>query len=79
MNWTTILPTIDYNMERELRGAPSYLFCCALSLAAISVFLRAGFVLKFISMVLAVCMQGLVLWNSDLFINYNLSLFGLET
>lgn len=50
--------------------APTYIYCCALSLAAISAFLRAGFVLKFFLMITSIIVQGVILWFSDLFQQY---------
>lgn len=50
--------------------APTYIYCCALSLAAVSAFLRAGFVLKFFLMITSIIVQGLILWFSDLFYRY---------
>ncbi|XP_059607594.1 adenylate cyclase type 2 [Phlebotomus argentipes] len=67
MNMTEFPP-----MEpRALEAAPTYIFCCALSLSAISAFLRAGFVLKFASMILAIGLQGISLHFSDLIQRYD--------
>lgn len=52
--------------------APTYIYCCALSLAAVSAFLRVGFVLKFLLMITAIVIQGVVLFLSDLFNRYEL-------
>ncbi|XP_062128322.1 LOW QUALITY PROTEIN: adenylate cyclase type 2 [Drosophila sulfurigaster albostrigata] len=52
--------------------APIFLFCCAISLAAISAFLRSGFILKLNTMLLALIGQMLVLRYSDLYELYNL-------
>lgn len=60
---------IDYSQSVET--APVYLFCCALSLAAISAFLRAGFVLKFIAMIICIAVQGFILSLSELYIAYD--------
>ncbi|XP_044313699.1 adenylate cyclase type 2 isoform X2 [Drosophila rhopaloa] len=53
--------------------APVFLYCCAISLAAISAFLRSGFILKLIAMLVAVIAQVTVLGYSDLFVQYNLT------
>ncbi|EDV97789.1 adenylate cyclase type 2 isoform X2 [Drosophila grimshawi] len=52
--------------------APIFLFCCAVSLAAISAFLRSGFILKLIAMVVTLIGQMIVLGYSDLYVQYNL-------
>ncbi|XP_034481363.1 adenylate cyclase type 2 isoform X2 [Drosophila innubila] len=59
---------IDYAVPK----APIFLFCCAVSLAAISAFLRSGFILKLITMLLALIGQMIVLHYSDLYVQYNL-------
>jgi len=51
--------------------APIFLFCCAVSLAAISAFLRSGFILKLLTMLLALVGQMTVLHYSDLYVQYN--------
>lgn len=60
---------IEYSQSVET--APVYLFCCALSLAAISAFLRAGFVLKFFAMICCIAIQGCLLNFSELFKYYD--------
>jgi len=50
---------------------PIYLFLCGLSLSAISVFLRAGFILKLFMMLLTVLLQTLVLYSSRQFEQFN--------
>lgn len=63
---------IEYqSMNQSIDTAPVYLFCCALSLASISAFLRAGFVLKFLAMIICITVQGCVLKFSDLYLSYN--------
>lgn len=62
---------IDIQYTQSLETAPIYLFCCALSLAAISAFLRAGFVLKFIAMLCSIAVQGCVLKFSKLYAFYD--------
>lgn len=62
---------IDIQYSQPVETAPVYLFCCALSLAAISAFLRAGFVLKFICMMCCIAIQGCVLSLSRLFEFYD--------
>lgn len=62
---------VDIQYTQSVETAPVYLFCCALSLAAISAFLRAGFVLKFIAMLCCIAVQGCVLKLSQLFEFYN--------
>ncbi|KAH8270465.1 hypothetical protein KR018_010299 [Drosophila ironensis] len=51
--------------------APVFLYCCAISLAAISAFLRSGFILKLIAMLVALIGQVTVLGYSDLYMQYN--------
>lgn len=79
---TTSLPTasnsnlawepIIYAATNQLHETASvYLFCCALSLAAISAFLRAGFVLKFFVMLACIGAQGCVLHLSRLYQRYD--------
>lgn len=58
------------SQSQSTETAPVYLLCCALSLASISAFLKAGFVLKFVTMATCVGVQGAVLWNSNLFQMY---------
>lgn len=62
---------IDIQYSQPVQTAPVYLFCCALSLAAISAFLRAGFVLKFIAMICCITIQGCILSLSKLFAFYD--------
>lgn len=62
---------IDIQYTQSIETAPIYLFCCALSLASISAFLRAGFVLKFIAMLCCIAVQGCVLKFSLLFAIYD--------
>ncbi|KAH8373310.1 hypothetical protein KR009_000395 [Drosophila setifemur] len=50
---------------------PVFLYCCAISLAAISAFLRSGFILKLIVMLVALIGQVTVLGYSDLYAQYN--------
>ncbi|XP_030371932.1 adenylate cyclase type 2 isoform X2 [Scaptodrosophila lebanonensis] len=52
--------------------APIFLFCCAISLSAISAFLRSGFILKLIAMLVTLIGQVIVLGYSDLYAQYNL-------
>lgn len=49
---------------------PIYLFLCGLSLSAISAFLRAGFILKLVMMILTVILQTLILYTSTVFEEY---------
>lgn len=58
------------SQSQSTETAPVYLLCCALSLASISAFLKAGFVLKFVTMATCIGVQGAVLWNSNLFRMY---------
>ncbi|XP_026848993.1 adenylate cyclase type 2 [Drosophila persimilis] len=51
--------------------APIFLYCCAISLAGISAFLRSGFILKLIAMLVALIGQVTVLGYSDLYVQYN--------
>lgn len=59
-----------YNLN-QIENAPIYLFCSAVSLAAISAFLRSGFILKLITMVAALICQIVMLSFSDLYAIYN--------
>lgn len=61
----------DIQYTQSVETAPVYLFCCTLSLAAISAFLRAGFVLKFIAMLCCIAIQGCVLKLSKLYAFYD--------
>lgn len=65
----------DNTIYQPIQTAPVYLFCCALSLAAISAFLRAGFVMKFLLMIVCISCQGCVLYFSDLYRSYDMSRF----
>ncbi|XP_031622871.1 adenylate cyclase type 2 isoform X2 [Contarinia nasturtii] len=79
---TLNMTDVDIQYTQSVGTAPIYLFCCALSLAAISAFLRAGFVLKFIAMLCSIAVQGCVLKFSKLYAFYdheNDSIFGLAT
>lgn len=68
---TLNITEIDIQYTQSVETAPIYLFCCALSLAAISSFLRAGFVLKFIAMICSIAIQGCVLKFSKLYAFYD--------
>uniref|UniRef100_A0A182YIP2 adenylate cyclase n=1 Tax=Anopheles stephensi TaxID=30069 RepID=A0A182YIP2_ANOST len=52
--------------------APVYLYMCAISLAAVSAFLKAGFLVKGLLMALFVAIQSSILWTSSLFEAYGL-------
>uniref|UniRef100_A0A182JXV6 adenylate cyclase n=1 Tax=Anopheles christyi TaxID=43041 RepID=A0A182JXV6_9DIPT len=52
--------------------APVYLYMCAISLAAVSGFLKAGFLIKGLLMVIFVAIQSSVLWTSSLFEAYGM-------
>lgn len=76
LNMTIITDTINMTdikteYSQSVETAPVYLFCCALSLAAISAFLRAGFVLKFFAMICCIVIQGCLLNFSALFDYYD--------
>ncbi|XP_037933392.1 adenylate cyclase type 2 isoform X2 [Teleopsis dalmanni] len=58
--------------QTQIESAPVFLFCCAISLAAISAFLRSGFILKLCTMLLALICQVIVLGYSDLYIEHSL-------
>ncbi|XP_054736031.1 adenylate cyclase type 2 isoform X1 [Anastrepha obliqua] len=60
-----------YN-SNQIENAPIYMFCCAISLAAVSAFLRSGFILKLVTMVVALVCQIVMLSFSDLYIVFNL-------
>lgn len=60
---------LPYDQSKD--AAPVYLFCCALSLAAVSSFLRAGFILKFLIMIIFISIQGCVLSFSNLYRQYD--------
>lgn len=62
---------IGKSFNQSIETAPVYLFCCALSLASISSFLRAGFVMKLIVMILCITFEGCVLALSDLYESYD--------
>lgn len=62
---------IDVQYSQPIETAPVYLFCCAISLAAISAFLRAGFVLKFLCMLCCIAVQGCILSLSKLYSFYS--------
>lgn len=64
-----VLNTLTINSQSP-ETAPIYLFSCALSLASISAFLKAGFVLKFFAMFVCIGVQGTVLWSSNLYHSY---------
>lgn len=64
---------IKTEYSQSVETAPVYLLCCALSLAAISAFLRAGFVLKFFAMICCIAIQGCLLNISELFVYYDRS------
>lgn len=66
----TILNSVTRQQSQAPETAPVYLFCCALSLASISAFLKAGFVLKIAAMILCISAQGSVLWSSNLYNAY---------
>jgi len=66
---TTALPPINTKYITEI--SPVYLFLCALSLSAISAFLRAGFILKLFMMILTVLLQTFILYTSQLFERYD--------
>lgn len=51
--------------------APTYVYCCALSMAAVSAFLRTGFVLKFFLMITSIIVQGVILGLSSPFEVYD--------
>uniref|UniRef100_A0A182R182 adenylate cyclase n=1 Tax=Anopheles farauti TaxID=69004 RepID=A0A182R182_9DIPT len=52
--------------------APVYLYMCAISLAAVSAFLKAGFLVKGLLMALFVSVQSSILWTSSLFEAYGI-------
>lgn len=58
-------------MADAIPKAPIFLCCCAVSLAAVSAFLRSGFILKLFTMLLALMGQMIVLGYSDLYVQYN--------
>lgn len=51
--------------------SPVYLFLCGLSLSAISVFLKTGFIIKLIMMMLCISVQTIILYTSNLFATYD--------
>jgi adenylate cyclase 2 len=65
---TTALP--PYIGPQSTDIPPIYLFLCGLSLSAISAFLRAGFILKLVMMILTVILQTVILYTSRLFEDY---------
>ncbi|XP_062560157.1 adenylate cyclase type 2 isoform X2 [Armigeres subalbatus] len=52
--------------------APVYLYMCAISLAAVSAFLKSGFIIKLLLMLLFVGVQCSLLWQSSLFETYQI-------
>uniref|UniRef100_A0A1A9WSS6 adenylate cyclase n=1 Tax=Glossina brevipalpis TaxID=37001 RepID=A0A1A9WSS6_9MUSC len=54
----------------RLEIAPIYLFCCAISLATVSAFLRSGFILKLFIMFSTLICQIIALHFSDLYQQY---------
>lgn len=67
-NFTTVTMTIE--KPPDLNIPPIYLFLCGLSLAAISSFLRANFILKLFMMILSVLLQTAILYTSQVFQKY---------
>uniref|UniRef100_A0A1A9VKW3 adenylate cyclase n=1 Tax=Glossina austeni TaxID=7395 RepID=A0A1A9VKW3_GLOAU len=63
-----VMPILLYH---RLEVAPIYLFCCAISLAAVSAFLRSGFILKLFIMLSSLISQVIALHFSDLYQQYN--------
>lgn len=65
--------SISFPLYTPINYPPAtiFLLCCALSLACVSAFLRAGFILKLIVMVTAASIEVTILSYSDLFIIYN--------
>uniref|UniRef100_A0A2M4AD02 adenylate cyclase n=1 Tax=Anopheles triannulatus TaxID=58253 RepID=A0A2M4AD02_9DIPT len=52
--------------------APVYLYMCAISLAAVSAFLKSGFLVKGLLMALFIAIQCSILWTSTLFETYGI-------
>ncbi|XP_058066441.1 adenylate cyclase type 2 [Anopheles bellator] len=52
--------------------APVYLYMCAVSLAAVSAFLKSGFLVKGLLMALFITVQCAILWTSSLFETYSI-------
>ncbi|XP_050091677.1 adenylate cyclase type 2 isoform X2 [Anopheles aquasalis] len=52
--------------------APVYLYMCAISLAAVSAFLKSGFLVKGLLMCLFIAIQCSILWTSTLFETYGI-------
>ncbi|XP_017843837.2 adenylate cyclase type 2 isoform X2 [Drosophila busckii] len=71
-NITVLEDMQPLEIAHAIPKAPIFLCCCAVSLAAISAFLRSGFILKLITMLLALLGQMIVLGYSDLYVQYNL-------
>jgi hypothetical protein len=65
---TTLPPTPNTEYVTEIPYY--YLFLCGLSLSAISAFLRVGFILKLVLMILTVVLQTTILYTSRLFEEY---------
>lgn len=70
MNSTEFPPIERIDVAEVANTAPGYLLCCALSLSAVSAFLRAGFILKLFVMFAAGTVEIIILWSSDLFRAY---------
>ncbi|XP_065361182.1 adenylate cyclase type 2 isoform X2 [Calliphora vicina] len=67
-----IVPSMILNPNLNI--APMFLFCCAISLATISAFLRSGFILKLFTMFVALICQIIILHYNDLYERYNFEL-----
>jgi adenylate cyclase 2 len=65
---STLPPFVPIPQNSDI--PPIYLFLCGLSLSAISAFLRAGFILKLVMMILTVILQTVILYTSRLFEQY---------
>ena len=52
--------------------APVYLYMSAISLAAVSAFLKSGFIIKLLLMLLFIGVQCSLLWQSSLFETYQI-------
>lgn len=62
---------VDLSARDEIEISPIYLFLCGLSLSAISVFLKTGFIIKLVMMMICVVVQTIILYTSDLFRTYD--------
>lgn len=69
--YTNETKPVDIFYKDPTEISPVYLFLCGLSLSAISVFLKTGFIIKLIMMMLCISVQTIILYTSNLFATYD--------